>query len=353
MDESNVAAPAADEPLTARAAASLLGAAPEKKPDTGTEQEPATPSEPEERGAADESADEADATPPEAEPSGETEGEDDPDDAPTIDPPRSWTKEDKAAFALLPRDTQERLLALDRTRELELRRGQNEAAEAKKAIEAERQAAEQARQQYEHALPTLLQQIEAVQASEFAHVQTWDDLAALQQNDPLGFQRYQLLQQRADAVRQEAQAAQRQQQQDMQARWQEFVAQQDQLAAQRIPDLVDPEKAEKAAKQARSFLTDLGFSDAEITDHWNGRPLSMRDARVQEAFWKATRFDAAQKAAKTATAATPPPVQRPGAAPSKGERSQGAIKDLNDRFNRSQSPRDAARLLAAMRARSK
>jgi hypothetical protein len=47
----------------------------------------------------------------------------------SIEPPRSWTKEDKDLFASLPRATQERLAEREWLRESDFLRRQNEAAE--------------------------------------------------------------------------------------------------------------------------------------------------------------------------------------------------------------------------------
>src|SRR6266576_3226668 len=50
-------------------------------------------------------------------------------EAPSIEPSRSWTKEDKELCASLPRATQERLAERERSREGDFLRRQNESAE--------------------------------------------------------------------------------------------------------------------------------------------------------------------------------------------------------------------------------
>src|SRR5687768_1155837 len=68
-----------------------------------------------ERPEAEELAEDANAAPEET--SGETEdqeSEDPQDDSETIDAPRSWTKADKEIFKALPRESQQRLLEIDR-----------------------------------------------------------------------------------------------------------------------------------------------------------------------------------------------------------------------------------------------
>lgn len=53
-----------------------------------------------------------------------------------IDPPRAWPKEHKASFSLLPYNLQSYLAGHEARREKEIRRAQNEAADAKKKLAA-------------------------------------------------------------------------------------------------------------------------------------------------------------------------------------------------------------------------
>ena len=55
---------------------------------------------------------------------------------PPIEPPRSWTKEDKALFTGLPRETQEQIAERERSRESDFLRRQNEAADKLKGLTA-------------------------------------------------------------------------------------------------------------------------------------------------------------------------------------------------------------------------
>src|SRR5207245_11444009 len=124
-----------------------------------------------------------DAGEPQAAP-GETERADPAADAaaeaeselPSIEPPRSWTKEDKELFKSLPRATQERLAERERSRDSDFRRRQQEATERAKALEAERSGVEQARERYQQALPILLHSLQAQFSGEFSDVRTTADL---------------------------------------------------------------------------------------------------------------------------------------------------------------------------------
>ena len=100
-----------------------------------------------------------------------------------IEPPRSWTKEARERFASLPRETQEYLAQREQERDRELRRTQNEAAEQRKGLEAERQKAEQVRTQYEAALPDMLGTLQREQASAFPDVKSVVDVEQLARED--------------------------------------------------------------------------------------------------------------------------------------------------------------------------
>jgi hypothetical protein len=54
---------------------------------------------------------------------------------PSIEPPRSWSKEDKELFASLPRELQERLADRERSREADFLRRQHQLVEARKEYE--------------------------------------------------------------------------------------------------------------------------------------------------------------------------------------------------------------------------
>ena len=98
-----------------------------------------------------------DAASPDSGTTGETQEADPVQGEPPLELPRSWSRERSDAWAKLDRDTQQYLLDHDRDASATVRKAQNEAAEKLKGLTAREQAAEQARQQYEAALPQLLQ----------------------------------------------------------------------------------------------------------------------------------------------------------------------------------------------------
>src|SRR5437588_12045861 len=76
-----------------------------------------------------EAAPAADDAAPQAEAPGETQEAEPPEQQPPLEPPRSWTKDEKERFKSLPRETQEYLANREQERDREIRRSQNEAAE--------------------------------------------------------------------------------------------------------------------------------------------------------------------------------------------------------------------------------
>ncbi len=280
---------------------------------------------------------------------GETD-ESDPAGEPPIAPPKSWTKAEKDAFASLPREHQQSIVDRETERESYYRKGHDEAARERQAAQAEKQAAEQARQQYEQALPSLLQSFQAQFATEFQDITTWPDVEAMQENDPLRFQRWTLAREKGQTLQREAEQAQYRQRQEGAKRWQDYVATEDAAFIAKAPEFKDPKKTAALAAEAGAMFKDLGFSQDEINGAWeHGQPISLRDHRVQLLARDAMRYRAAQKAAKAAQPKPVPPVQRPGVATSRGESSTTHIRDLTNKVKSTGSVDAAVALLRARR----
>ena len=288
---------------------------------------------------------------------GETQGSDQatsPEDAPPIAPPRSWTKEDKELFKGLPRETQERLVERERSREGDFLRRQNEAAEKLKGLSAREQAMEQAKRQYESALPALLQSLQE-QAGEFADIQSLADIERVAREDWPRYVRWDAQQKKIAAVQSQVNAAVARQAQAAQHNWSSFAQQQDALLLEKAPELADKAQLAKVADGAMGVLKDLGFNDQELSDLWNGRgAMSLRDHRVQLLIRDGVRYRDAQAATRSAAVRPVPSVQRPGAAAPRGAEADARLSALNTKLEQSGSLKDAAALLAAQRhARSR
>lgn len=347
--------PANDTPLSVREAVESFAARREATPEPKQPEAKAPEKEPDEPAAIENSSDDEDNTAPDDNP---TSGDDDQspadpdaDEGPSVEPPRSWTKEEKEAFKLLPPEHQQRIADRERNREVEIRRGQNEVAEKNKALEAKLSEADKTRLQYEAALPQLLQQLNAQRNAEFADIQSQADVVRLADEDPLRYIKWQALQQQGNAAQQEHAKAQLRQQQEAKTRFDKWASEQDETFSTKYPEFKDPVKVEKFQKEAIGYLKEeLGWSEDRIGKLWNGaETISLRDAAVQQTIRDAARWRAAQAAAKAAPKQSLPPVQRPGTASTKGDAQATHIKNLETRLDRATTTRDQIAIAAQIR----
>jgi hypothetical protein len=295
----------------------------------------------------------------EAETRGETEradpgAQEDNQARPPIEPPRSWTKEDKELFTSLPRETQERIAERERSRESDFLRRQNEAADKLKGLTVKEQAVDQVRQQYETALPQLLTMLQQQQAGEFADIKTLADVERMAREDWPRYALWDVQQKKiAEVARQLSEVQQRQGHEKLR-QFQEFAKREDDLFTEKVPDMADAKKAAELQTRCLATLTGMGFAEAELAQSWNGaKDLSLRDHRVQLLIRDATLWREAQAKAKAAQARPVPPVQRPGTAPGRGEAKAAEIQNLATQLDKSsgvKALRAAAKLVATRRA---
>jgi hypothetical protein len=361
-----VPAPAGDSPMDARAAARSLAAwrrNRDQQPNTSNDQpqlraraERAAPHGPGQESSpaqAGSDAGEREAPPGETE-SADPAAEPRPEagaDLPPIDPPRSWTKEDKDLFTSLPRATQERMAERERSREGDFNRRQQEAAEKSKALEAERSKAEQVRHQYEAALPQLLQTLQQQQAGEFADIKTLADVERLAREDWPRYALWDVQQKKIAEVGQHLALAQQRQAQERVQQFSEFARREDDLFKEKVPDMADAKRAAGLQTAALAVLKELGFQETELAQSWHGqRDLSLRDHRVQLLIRDATLWRDAQAKAKAAATRPVPPVQRPGVSQPKGAAQDAQIQHLTQKLEKTGNLKDAAALLRARRA---
>jgi hypothetical protein len=316
--------------------------------------EGAAPDEPAQESASAATAASADAAPDNDQVRGETENADPgAQELPPIEPPRSWTKDDKELFTSLPRETQERIAERERSRESDFLRRQNEAADRLKGLTAKEQAVDQARQQYEAALPQLLVMLQQQQAGEFADIKTLADVERMAREDWPRYALWDVQQKKiAEVARQLTEVQHRQTQEKLQ-QFSEFATREDDLFKEKVPDMADAKKAAELQTRCLATLTGLGFAEAELAQSWNGaKDLSLRDHRVQLLIRDATLWREAQAKAKAAQAKPVPPVQRPGVAQPKGAAQHAQIENLTQQLDKSsgvKALRTAAKLVAARR----
>ena len=275
----------------------------------------------------------------------------DPGETQPLDLPRSWAKDKADLWATLDRGTQEYLLEHDSKASSEVRRTQNESAEQRKALDAERTQLEQARQQYEAALPTLLATLQQATAGEFSDIKTMADVERLAREDWPRYALWDAQQKKIGAVQQEMTAAQQRQAQEFTTKWAQFAKDEDAKFLQAAPEMASGDTATKVAKSSIELLKDKGFTDTDLGKLWNGEAsLSLRDHRVQLLIRDAVRYRDAQAVAKAKVSKPVPNVQRPGTAPQRAPDRDVHLAQLSKQLDQSGSWKDAARLLMAQRS---
>jgi hypothetical protein len=283
----------------------------------------------------------------EDQPTGETEV-DAPAEEPSRDLPRSWTKDRAEHWAKLDPGTQDFLLEQDRKASAEVRRVQNEAAEQRKAIQAEREAAEKARQQYETKLSSTVKVLETALQADFGDIQTMQNVRDLQNNDPFRFQAWQVRQMELAAAKSEETAAGQRQAKEKQDKRDNYEAEQNKLLVDLVPEMADPKKAAELRERAIVMLTDdLGLKN-DLLARWmtddTGHEI-LSNAGIQKLIADGLKYRDIQKAKATVAAKLPPPVQRPGVRQPAGANVTAQIKSLENQLS-SASGDKAARISA-------
>lgn len=283
-----------------------------------------------------------DAAPP-VEATGETQATDPVEEQP-LDLPRSWSKEKEAVWTKLDRATQQFLLEHDSEVSKGVRNAQNEAAEQRKALEAERQQAEQLKRQYEAQLPMMEQLIQSQLYGEFSDIKTPEDASKLAKDDPLRYLQYTAKLQELQVWQKASQEAQQRQHQEVHTQLQNWAKSQDEEIEREFAKV--PETERKAlAQEAKRLLTDYGFTEQQLSELWGGSIL--RSAPLQRMMADAARYHIAKRTASKPVAKPVPPVQRPGVAQPKGPSEH--VQALKDKFERTGDLKTAAALLAARR----
>jgi len=207
-------------------------------------------------------------------------------------------------------------------------------AEERKAVEAERQAVQEAkamRDQYAQGLEIIESMLHQPQETE--------NLDYLKETDPIGYavkvaemsQREKQLAQ----VRAERERISQQQEYDRQQQMRQTIAAESEKLVAAIPEYADPEKGETIRKEIRSFGKQLGFSDEELANVF--------DSRAVLTLYKAMQYDKLQlsKPAVNKHVQEAPKAIKPGAAKPRDSNSE-ELKKLKARAKSSGRVADAA-----------
>ena len=148
-----------------------------------------------------------------------------------------------------------------------------EIAEQRKVIETEAKAIIEARQVRDE----YSQKLQAVQQFLVGSNDSREDLAAMKENDPIGYavkvaemtEKKEQLQ----LVQAEQQRIAQQQQADRSAQMQRIVEQESQKLAQSLPEFSDKVKGEQIRNDIRSYGKSVGFTDEELSQVYDSRQV--------------------------------------------------------------------------------
>ena len=267
----------------------------------------------------------------------------------SIDPPKSWSRQERAIFEQLPpeaqaviarRESDQNKVFTQKTQEIAEHRRAVEAASA--AIQSERQQYAQERQNYEQNLQQLLM-VAMPEAEQFARID-WQKLAS---DSPADYVRLtaqrDALRGRVGAIQGELARVEQQRQHEYAQQAQEYAQQFANLKAgeakrlaEKLPDFGDPEKGRKFVGELRSWLGEQGFSPEEI-----GQVIDHRVILVAAKAMRADRAAVARRSAETKRNDTAPTVQRPGSTQGRETNVGRRRQERFEQLRQSGSQRDA------------
>lgn len=268
--------------------------------------------------------------------------------AAAIEPPRSWSADDKAAFQQLPPALQQTVVRRESQREAALTRSSQEAAETRRAFEGERQAAVALRTEYLTGLQKMLH-LAAPEAAQLANV----DWVAVQAQSPAEYTRLHALREqmrsRLGAIEAEFQQGQAQLQahvaQQQAQQLADHVAREHVSLNEKMPDFGDETKGAQLRKDLSTYLRDTGgFSPDEISKAYDHRLVVLATKAM---LYDRQLTNAAAADAKRNNA--PAQVRRPGTSQDGDQAGpQARIKAAVNRLGRTNSARDAGSLIAEL-----
>jgi hypothetical protein len=206
-------------------------------------------------------------------------------------------------------------------------------AEDRKAVEAERQAVQEAKQMRD----TYAQRLEMIE--QMLQPQQEENLDYLKETDPIGYsvKVAEMIQKdkQLGAIRAERERIHQQQEHDRQAQMQHVVAEEMQKLSASLPEFADPSKGEAIRNDIRTYGKQMGFSENELA--------AVYDSRAVLTLYKAMQYDklVASKPAITKKVSEAPKAIKPGVSkPRDGNAEE--IRKLKARVKSTGNPRDAA-----------
>jgi hypothetical protein len=261
--------------------------------------------------------------------------------AAAIEPPVSWSSDEKQAFSQLPPALQATVARRESQREAVLTQRSQEAAEARRAFDGERQAAVTQRSEYLAGLQKML----VMAAPEAQALQNVDWMAVAAEN-PAEAVRLQAqrenLKSRLNAIEQQFLAGKQQLEQYQQQQLAELVVKEHQALNQKVPDFSDPVKGNQIRKDLGVYLRDVGsFTPDEIEHAYDHRLVLL--AHKAMLYDKQIANAASADAKRNNVAAA---VRPPGTSQDNDRGPQSRLTRHVNRLGRTNSVRDAGSLIA-------
>jgi hypothetical protein len=264
-----------------------------------------------------------------------------PDKAPAIEPPLSWSEEDKAQFRALPAEAQRVIAARQKDMDRGFNQKAQELAEQRKAFDAERKQVAQERQQYAERLNQLSQHLDQ-QGKAFEQID-WDKLY---QENPAEFVRqreaFRDLREAKAAAESESQRITAQQQAEAAQAHRAFLQQQHAKLIEAIPEWKDTKAYAEGAREVATYLTSHGYTPEQVG--------AVSDAASIQIARKAMMYDRlmADKAKVVSQVEKAPAVIKPGAPPSRQDVQDERQKAVLSRHMKERSVDSAAAAFRAM-----
>lgn len=252
-----------------------------------------------------------------------------------IEPPKSWSSQDKAVFQQLPPEAQAVIARRESERDKAFTQKAQEISEHRKALESTFSEIQNER----HSYATNLQQLLAVampEAQQFANVD-WHRLA---QESPADYVRLSAerdaLRGRIGTIQQELERVNATAQQDYVRQFATLRASEAKRLVEALPEFGDSEKGKKLASDMREWLQEQGFSNQEI-----GQVIDHRVIRVAHKAMLADRAARARRTAETRRSDPAPSVQRPGTPQSRESNASRRRTQKMEQLKKTGSDRDA------------
>lgn len=257
-----------------------------------------------------------------------SEAESDEDPQPeAIEPPHSWSKEDKAFFKGLPPEAQRVVAERERQRDSFLSQRAEALANERKEIEAQRAEAEQARREY----------AERLSAFDVKLPEPPD--ASLIDSNPVEYIRqrdaYERAQTQMKQVAEERARLVKEEEARQKATYESFVKEQAEELARLIPEYRNEETRSQFQKDIAQYAVTRGYQPEQ---------LAWASARDVETLNKARLYDAMQSAKKDVPQKLRdvPKVAKPGQRTSKAEQSQKQRQEQMAKLKKTGRVEDAA-----------